>query len=95
MRPVDKGLPNLAASTVLRHVPTCVVRPQKARFLIYNSSTDELHLLSPAAHYVYQLCDGMRSVEELQSMLSQAFDEQSLGAFLSSLLARQILESMS
>jgi hypothetical protein len=95
MRPVDVTLPRLAPSTVLRHQSACVIRPQKARYLVYNSTTDELHLLSPAAHYVYQLCDGMRSVGEIQYLLSQAFDEESLGSFLSGLVARQLLESIS
>ncbi|MCB1764502.1 MAG: PqqD family protein [Candidatus Competibacteraceae bacterium] len=76
----------------------CVARPQKEQYLLYNSRTDEMHLVPVTGYYVYQLCDGLRSVAELEEELSQALGtsreevQPVLRRFLSELLDRGVLE---
>jgi hypothetical protein len=43
-RTMDQVLP---APTLLTPTKWCVVRKQKERYLIYNSRTDEMHLVPP------------------------------------------------
>jgi hypothetical protein len=52
----------------------CVVRKQAHEYLIYNSRTDELHLLPATGYFVYQLCDGLRTVEEIETELAASLD---------------------
>ena len=77
--------------TVLCPTIWCVVRAQREEYLVYNSRTDELHLISPLGHYLYLLCDGLRTVAEIQELL-----EPDTGAaapdYLAKLLARGLVE---
>lgn len=70
------GVPMLTASTVLKATPWCVVREQEERYLVHNSRTDELHLLPPTAFYVYGLCNGWRSFEEIEGELRARMREE-------------------
>jgi hypothetical protein len=84
--------------TVLQPTSWCVVRPQKSRHLVYNSRTDEMHLVPGTGYLVYQLCDGLRSVGEIERLLADALDDDGevihevLTAFLGKMLVRGILE---
>lgn len=49
-----------------------VVRPQKGRYLFYNSRTDEMHLIPPTGHAAYCLCDGINNVDDVATSLSPA-----------------------
>lgn len=88
----------LNSRTVLTPVGHCTVREQEEQFLIYNNRTDELHLVSPTGCYVYWLCDGVRTLGELQTLLgvpAEFHDEVldvRLGRFVADLAERQILE---
>jgi hypothetical protein len=88
----------LSAGTVLQPTPWCTVREQEERYLIYNSRTDELHLMPPTGFYVFSTCDGLNTVEEIQARLekslpgSSATVRQRLHAFLAGLIERGILE---
>lgn len=90
--------PPFAGNDVLKPTKWCIAREQKGGFLFYNSRTDELHLVPPTGHYVYQLCDGLRTIGDIESILSQALQNPShevreaLQAFLSCLVARGVLE---
>lgn len=87
----------VSALTVLRPTPWCVTREQQDRFLVYNVKTDEMHLIPPTGYYVYQLCDGLRSVGQLEQELALTIaapdDEVSwrVRQFLEQLLTRGIL----
>lgn len=76
----------------------CVVREQGEGQLIYNSHTDELHLVPPTGFVVYQLCDGLRTVGEIHNILSQSMQGEALllrdsvYGFLGKLVSRGILE---
>lgn len=77
----------------------CVVRKQADEYLIYNPHTDELHLLPPTGFFVYQLCDGLHTVEEIAGELAEGLDasatavRQPLMRFLGELVERGILEA--
>jgi radical SAM protein with 4Fe4S-binding SPASM domain len=84
--------------TVLQPTSWCVVRPQKDQHLVYNSRTDEMHLVPRTGYLVYRLCDGLRSVGEIEGSVADALDDEGhvihevLTAFLGKMLARGILE---
>ena len=69
----------------------CVVREQRDEFLIYNPRTDELHLISPLAHYLYLLCDGLRTVAEIQAMIDPR-GSAAVPDLLAGLVTRGVLE---
>jgi hypothetical protein len=77
--------------TVLCPTTWCVVREQREEFLVYNPRTDELHLISPFGHYLYRLCDGLRSVAEIQALLDPARGS-AVPDFLAMLAARGLVE---
>lgn len=60
-----------ALEVLPRQVSGIVVRKDRDnQYLIYNSHTDELHLLKPLAHEIFALCDGTRPVSEILSHLT-------------------------
>jgi len=80
-----------------RKTSCCVVRPQEKQYVVYNTRTDELYLLPPTAFYIYQLCNGTYTVENLEMLLKDSFDETEmlkirLRDFLMRLIERGILE---
>jgi hypothetical protein len=77
--------------TVLSPTTWCVVREQRAEYLVYNSRTDELHLISPMGRYLYLLCDGLRTVAEIQALLPQAAGA-AIPEFLAGLVTRGLVE---
>jgi len=85
-------------TTTLCASSACVVRPQDSHYLFYNVRTDELHLLSPSAFYVVQLCDGLRSVGDIEALLASGLghDLELVRAhtrpFLENMLSRGVLE---
>lgn len=89
---------DLASDTVLQPTPWCTVREQEERYLVYNPRTDELHLVPPTGYYVFSLCDGLNTVDEIQTRLGKAIAgdstllRQRLHAFLAGLIERGILE---
>ena len=88
----------LSGDSVLQPTLWCTVREQEARYLVYNPRTDELHLVPPTGFYVFSICDGLNTVDEIQSSLAKALAEdpallrQRLHAFLAGLIERGILE---
>ncbi|MDD5385400.1 MAG: PqqD family protein [Gallionella sp.] len=76
----------------------CVVRQQEEQYLIYNTKTDELHLLSPISFYLYSLCDGVSPLNELQEIFAAIVGHKAntlqitVADFLNQLLARGIIE---
>lgn len=88
-----------AANEVIFHRTSwVVVRPQRDSYLFYNSRTDELHLVPPTGHVVYELCDGLRTVDDIADHLAQALDvepailRERLSSFLGTLEARGLVE---
>ena len=61
--------------TVLQSTSWCVVRPQKDQHLVYNSRTDEMHLVPETGFLVYQLCDGLRTIGEIERSLANTLDD--------------------
>ncbi|HET7541447.1 MAG TPA: PqqD family protein [Polyangiaceae bacterium] len=83
------------SSTTFEHSPDCVVRPQEDGFLIYNSRTDELHLVSRLGHYIYELCDGTRDVATIEAAFGSATDgTPSVLGFIQLLASRGILKGV-
>jgi hypothetical protein len=88
----------LSSDTILQASPLCVARPQKEQYLFYHYRTDELHLVSPEGYYLYQLCDGLRSVQEVEDLFAAESTSDAAGAaspvrsFFEELVARGILE---
>lgn len=89
----------LTPATILQAGGRCVMREQKEGKLFYNVRTDELHLMPAAGFVVYQLCDGLRSVAEIEQWLADAFPAErdalpaALTHFLTRLVERGILET--
>lgn len=83
---------------VLQPTDWCVVRRQSDEHLFYNSRTDELHLVPPTGFLAYQLCDGFRSVSEIENQIAESSGldsrvlRQPLVDFFRMLVARGILE---
>ena len=90
--------PCLPHNAVLSPTPWCVVRQQEQEHLIYNSRTDEMHLLPRSGFYAYELCDGLRTVVEIEEALGQMMHTpdgalgKSLTGFLGKLIDRGILQ---
>lgn len=88
----------LTAGTILKSTPWCVVREQEDQYLVYNSRTDELHLLPPTGFYAYRLCNGWRKLDEIEQELQARMTEEpatlsdGLRKFFGMLLDRGIVE---
>jgi hypothetical protein len=86
------------AHTVLGPAARCTVREQVDQFLIYNARTDEMHLVPPTGYYVHSLCDGARTVAELEEVLAASVDaprevlRTAVRAFLAQLLERGLVQ---
>ena len=89
---------NLLPDSVLIPSKACVVREQGEGWLFYNSRTDELHLVPPTGVVTYQLCDGLKTVGEINQILSECLGlnpetvQGRLYDFLGQLVSRGILE---
>jgi hypothetical protein len=89
----------LPAPTLLTATKWCVVRKQKERYLIYNSHTDEMHLVPPIGYYVYRLCDGLNTLGDIRRLLANGTgqDEAEVATltdrFIHQLLDRGVLEA--
>ncbi len=89
---------DLAGEMVLRQATWCVVREQEEQVLIYNTRTDELHLVPPTGFFVYQQFDGTRTLVEVEALLRQFLGREMkespgrLGVFVEQLLERGVLE---
>jgi len=87
----------LSPTTVLVHTAHCTVRAQRDQHLVYNSRSDELHLIPPIGIYVYELCDGLATIGDMEDALTRATGRQpgevrhDLTRYLSMLIARGIL----
>lgn len=87
----------ISAEVIFHRNPRCTAREQESHYLIYNSTTDELHLISYTGYLIYSLCDGERSFEEIYNLLTlrfmedPAFVRERISNFLSMLLERGIL----
>ena len=88
----------IANDTIFDRTPWVVVRPQKDNYLFYNSRTDELHLIPPTGHTIYELCDGLNTVDDIRNHVSKALDaepsivRERLRNFLDALEARGLVE---
>lgn len=88
----------LRDDTILIGTPHCVVREQEDRYVVYNSRTDELHLVPMLGHYIYNLCDGLRDVGSICSAFSADAPDQgaaaraSITAYLEAMVKRGILQ---
>jgi hypothetical protein len=83
----------LAQSAVLEPTAWCVCRPHGDDYLVYNSRTDEMYVISPLGFYLYRLCNGVHCVGEIQAWLADAeHDPATVDAFLSELRDRGVVE---
>lgn len=93
---MDQALP---APIVLTPTRWCVVRKQKERYLIYNSRTDEMHLIPPIGYYVYQMCDGINTLGAIRKMLADATGQEETEVathtdrFINQLIDRGVVEA--
>ena len=88
----------LRDDAILVGTPHCVVREQEDRYMVYNSRTDELHLVPKLGHYIYNLCDDLRDVGSICSAFSTGAPDQggaaraSITAYLEAMVERGILQ---
>lgn len=88
----------LSRYSVLQPTSWCTIREQEDRYLVYNSRTDEMHLVPPTGFYAYGLCDGSRTVDEVGADLGKVLPGDPaalllrLRDFLGGLVERGILE---
>lgn len=88
----------LADDVVLRQTSWCAVSEQEQQYLIYNTRTDELHLLPLTAYQVYQLCNGFNTVSAIVESVTNSSDieeesiKKHLCEFLSGLMERGLVE---
>jgi hypothetical protein len=88
----------LSGSSILTLSAWCTVRPQQKQVVVYNSRTDELHLVPLPGFYIIQLCDGLNTVAELEQFCSEATRSgdgpvhETLLAFLEKLVHRGVLK---
>jgi hypothetical protein len=78
--------------------PGCVVRElAEGGYLFYSPATDELHLVPWTGHYIFQLCDGLRSLAEIEQLVEDAFGEDrnrvhtAIATFVEGLVERRLL----
>jgi len=89
----------LPADTVLVHTSHCVVREQEEQHLIYNTKTDEMYLIPKTGTYLYELCDGLATIEEIVNAFAQVLNNNGsalraqLKGFLEKLVDRGILKA--
>lgn len=89
---------DLSPKAVLAHTPHCTIREQEEQYLFYNTITDEMHLIPPTGTYVYELCDGIASIEIIEKIIVAVLKNErsnihkKLKAFLKNLVERGILE---
>lgn len=89
---------HLSFDSVLVQTPWCTLREQEEQDLIYNTNTDEMHLLSKTGTYVYRLCDGITTVGDMvnafQHTLKVDHDsvKSQIVAYLEKLLRRGALK---
>ena len=43
-------------------------------FVIYDEPNEKVHYLNPTAAVIYSLCDGKKTVSDMQAFLSEAYD---------------------
>ena len=88
----------LTPGTILQQTEWSIARPQKDGHLLYNSRTDEMHLVPPAGALAVLLCDGLRTIEEIKAELLAPLggNERAIRAgllsFFEALLGRGIVE---
>lgn len=58
----------LSRKTVLAHTSYCTVREQEEQHLIYNTKTDEMYLVPKIGIYLYELCDGLATIGDIEDM---------------------------
>lgn len=59
----------LTENSILAPGSTCTIRQHDQEYLAYNVKSDELHLIPKAGFLVYQLCDGITNLGEVQEEL--------------------------
>lgn len=88
----------LSENTILAPASQCTVRQHDQEYLVYNVKSDELHLIPQIGFFVYQLCDGITNIREIQEELqsrcvSTGGDlQERLYSYVDQLVERGILE---
>ena len=73
--------------------PDVIVRTDPAGFLLFQVRTDEMHLVTPAGHTLWSLCDGSRTVGEIIAEVDPgASCSPAILGFLSELASRSLVE---
>ncbi len=91
--------PILSRETVLIRTPYCTVREQEEQYLIYNTKTDEMYLVPKTGAYLYELCDGLATIGDIEDTFFRVLkdDRSVLNAqlmdFFEKLVKRGILEA--
>jgi hypothetical protein len=89
----------LLPATILQPVEWCVARPQKDGHLLYSSRSDEMHLVPPTGAFAFQLCDGLRTIGEIEAELTvplggdRRMVGEALREFFEALVSRGLLEA--
>lgn len=88
----------LSGDTVLVQTSCCTVREQEEQHLFYNTQTDEMHLIPKTGAYIYELCDGLTTINDIEGLLHGVLGGDRLEIttllmkFLEQLVARGLLE---
>ncbi len=88
----------LLKTVILKQTSWCISRKEEVSYFIYNSKSDEMHLIPPTGYYIYQLCDGLRSISEIIEIFESSMNNNKevistkVCEFLKELIEREILE---
>ena len=92
-------VPMLALETVLIRTPYCTVREQAEQHLIYNTKTDEMYLVPNLGVYLYELCDGVATIGDIENVFFHVLNgdrsvlRTQLMGFFEKLVERGILKT--
>jgi hypothetical protein len=67
------GMLFVEMATSPRRVENLDINPAEDGFIIYQPELDRVHFLNPTAVLILELCDGSRSVAEIQGLVQEAY----------------------
>lgn len=87
-------------NSILLKSSSVVVRKETNHYLLYSVSSDELHLIPLNSYFIYELCNGFLTVNEIENLALNNFfinennDDvnSAIREFLQNLVNRKLLE---
>lgn len=89
----------LAPDIVPVHSKNVVTRKDSGGMLLFQVRTDEMHFISHSAYLLFALCNGSRTIAEIEELLAHQQPElatpearKKIEGFINSLAERQVVE---